>query len=91
MNELEGCSELMGMSAGDLAVSSCVTPHAFGLCGRPNVTPAPVQQPTGDTPHMLLNSINRSAFPCLCIVTLPTLILSNARRGISFKVYRKYL
>jgi len=64
MSELEECSELMGASSDELALSSCVTPHAFGLCGRPNVTSTPVAQPTGDTPHMLLNTVNRSALLC---------------------------
>jgi len=60
--ELEGCNEL-GLSSDVLAVSSCITPHGFVLCGQSSTmqTP-PVQLPTGDTPHnLLLNSVNRSA------------------------------
>jgi len=62
MSELEGCYPgLMGMSSDMLCVSSCVTPHGFGVCGPANVTPTPVPLPTGDTPgNVLLTSVNRS-------------------------------
>jgi len=59
MSELDGLSELMEMSEEALAVSSCVTPHGLGLGGRPALTPTPIDQPTGDTPRMLMNSVNR--------------------------------
>jgi len=60
MSELEGlCPELMGISSDALTVSSCVTPHGLGMLGQPNRTQTPVQLPTGDTPQMLMNSVDR--------------------------------
>ena len=90
MSELEGCYPgLMGMSSDMLAVSSCVTPHGFGICGQANVTPTPVPLPTGDTPGSVLRtSVNRSvlfsprSFCAVSSVTLSTLIESYHRHGI---------
>ena len=56
MSEMEGSNELPGLTSDMLAVSSCITPHGFA---QPNTTRTPVQLPTGDTPNMMMNSVNR--------------------------------
>jgi len=68
LSEVEECNELPSLSADMLAMPSCVTPHGLGMFGQVNPKQTPVQLPTGDTPGMLTNSVNRLLHISLCHV-----------------------
>jgi len=66
-----------------MAASTCITPH--GLCGPSIMMKTPEQLSTGDTPRMLMNSVNRlqqliSNFVITLSVSILTVIFPNESR-----------